>query len=501
MGAMQNGDYQRDLLNRLRHGPVHMTGIKGTGMAALAEILHRRSITITGSDGPETYFTDELLQRLGIVPRIGFSPDHIPPETQVLVYSAAYAESNEERREAMRRGIPTLSYFEALGLLAHGRTTLAVVGVHGKTSTTAMIGTMLAQDDPSAPDPPIAVTVVAGSAVPTFGGRATMCQGDALFVVEACEYRRHFLHFTPTVMLVTGVEWDHQDYYTQEADIHAAFLELAQQITPGGALVYCADDPGACRLAAAISPMRRDITVEAYGFSATGEGKISAYATGEGVQYAAFGTDSARWELSVPGRHMVQNAAGAVTALTHLLPDSVDRDAWRRRITAYRGTRRRGEIVGEAAGILVLDDYAHHPTAIRATLQGFASFYPKRRLVVDFMSHTYSRTEALLNEFAQAFDAADEVVFNGIYPSAREEPPAEDVAGRLYRAIQEHHPHVLYEADFSRAATYLCQRLQSGDIFITMGAGDNFRIGQMVLATLRKTAPQASPSPKGASSA
>jgi UDP-N-acetylmuramate--alanine ligase len=198
---------------------------------------------------------------------------------------------------------------------------------------------------------------------------------------------------------------------------------------------------------------------------------------------------------------MIQNAAGAVTALTHLIPDSVDRDAWRTGITAYRGTRRRGEIVGEAAGILVLDDYAHHPTAIRATLEGFAAFYPQRRLVVDFMSHTYSRTEALLHDFARAFNAADEVVLNDIYPSAREQQPTEDMGMRLYQALASHHHHVRYEADFTTAAAYLTGKLRKGDIFITMGAGDNFRIGQMVLSALQKKRPDQSSSLKGAAPA
>ncbi len=475
-------------LKALQSGPVHLTGIKGTGMAALAEVLHARGITLSGSDGAETFYTDELLAQIGVIPRVGFAPEHVPPQTQLLVYSAAYDETNPERQVARKRGLPQLSYFQALGLLSRDRPTLCVSGVHGKTSTTAMIGTMIRGTN-------VAATVVVGSAVPSFGGSATLRQGQDVLVVEACEYRRHFLEFTPAVALVTSVEWDHQDYYRTADEMAAAFREFAQQILPGGSLVYCADDPGARALAAGIQTKRSDIRMVPYGFQAPPPWRAVMKGVGNGCQTFTLGEDSATtpaelWRVSLPGEHMVVNAAGAVAALHEMmrytpgasLPDTA---SWRDSLLEYRGTRRRSEVVGDVAGVLVIDDYAHHPTAIKTTLEGFASFYPERRIVVDFMSHTYSRTTALLPEFASAFAAADEVVLNDIYASAREDRQSGVDGPGFYRAVAAHHGNVRYYPDFHNAAAYLLETLKPGDLLVTMGAGDNFRVGQTVVASLK----------------
>ncbi len=459
---------------------IHMTGIKGTGMAALAEILHHRGARISGSDVGEQFYTDIILRRIKIAPLVGFAPEHIDRDVQCLVYSAAYDESNPERREAVRRGIPQFSYNEVLGMLSRNVKSLAVSGVHGKTSTTAMIGMMVDHSN-------VPATVVVGSAVPGFGGTATLVRGTDILVAETCEYRRHFLHFDPDILIVTSVEADHLDYFKDESDVVNAFVEFGSRLSEGGTLVYCMDDGGARTVADTLRYQRRDIRFIPYGFEATGEGAITDYTVNPGVQtFTMRGLKSTQWTVRVPGRHMVANAAAAVSALCAMMPeyDMNTIESWKAGLESFSGTTRRSEVIAEVEGILVLDDYAHHPTAIAATLDGYRQFWPRRRLVVDFMSHTYSRTAALLDGFAGAFGAADIVFLNEIYASAREQHSG-DVSGRvLADAMRRHHSDVRFVPTFEEAETAIVSELRTGDLFVTMGAGDNFRIGRRIVDAL-----------------
>ncbi|POR01777.1 hypothetical protein AU468_07415 [Alkalispirochaeta sphaeroplastigenens] len=481
---------------------VHLTGIKGTGVAALAEILVGEGVAVSGSDGPDTFYTDELLAKIGVIPRAGFQADHIPPGAEALVYSAAYGPDNPERLEARRRGLPQFSYAEALGALSRGRISLGVSGVHGKTSTTAMLGAMVAGTT-------VPATVVVGSAVPAFGGSATLRQGQRMLIAETCEYRRHFLSFAPDVAIITSVEADHQDYFPGLEDILAAFEEYALSISSGGALVYCADDPGACEVARRVSARREDLRLLPYGFSARGRWRCTLLEPGEGVQRFALGEahsgdsppEGSRgvhpWELALPGAHMVVNATGAICGLEALLgldnlsPEEIAsmEPAWRGGLARFQGTRRRSEVVARLGGVTIIDDYAHHPTAIRATLEGLRNFYPSSRLVVVFMSHTYSRTAALLESFARAFSAADQVILNDIYASAREKNETGITGESFFREVSRWHPRVAYEPDFEGAARYLLGTLSPGDVLVTMGAGDNFRIGRRVAELLAEREP------------
>ncbi|MCG8480885.1 MAG: UDP-N-acetylmuramate--L-alanine ligase [Spirochaetales bacterium] len=470
----------------IRNTHIHMTGIKGTGMAALAEVLADEGAHLTGSDVGDRFYTDALLERIGVAPSVGFAADHVPPGAEVLVYSAAYDETNPERIEATRRSIPQFSYTEMLGALSRTRRSLAVSGVHGKTSTAAMIGAMIAADRTPA-------TVVVGSAVEAFGGSATLRLGNEFLVAETCEYRRHFLDFSPHILLVTGIEVDHQDYFRDLKDVLDAFYEFALRLPDGGTLIYCADDPGATDIALTIADERPALTVRPYGFSVEGVGGVGEPVVESGRQRFSLtlpdvegAARTAPWSLSVPGRHMVANAAAAIHALAALTgpPDDRRLQRWREALARFSGTRRRSEIVGEAGGVLVMDDYAHHPTAIAATLAGYRAFWPDRRLVVDFMPHTYSRTAALLDAFAGSFAAADRVYLNDIYASARETNHGGIDGMTLFRATRSEHDEVHYRPDFDEAARDITASLRPGDLFVTMGAGDNFRIGAEVLRRL-----------------
>jgi UDP-N-acetylmuramate--alanine ligase len=463
---------------------VYLVGIKGTGMAALAELLHASGVEVSGSDRDEVFYTDMILRELKIPYYECFDPSHIPQETDLVVYSAAYSpETNVELAEARRRGLPLLNYPEALGAYSSLSDSSGIAGVHGKTTTTALSGILLRAAG-------LPARVLAGSAA--FGGRSTLSLGDKYFVAETCEYRRHFLAFHPRRIVLTSVESDHQDYYPEYGDIRDAFVAYTEKLPPGGVLVYCADDSGACEVAE-IAGRRGDIRLVPYGFTAEGPWKIETYAVRDERTVFRLAGVPRDLALRLPGRHCVLDAAAAL-ALTGLLAEEEFHESaetfWRgepgknaaSELENFPGSRRRSEILGEAGGILFMDDYAHHPTAIKTTLEGLKEFYPGRRLVVSFMSHTYSRTAALLDDFARSLISADIVFLHKIYASARESNSG-GVSGRtLFEAAKNIRGNVFYAEEPEDAAGELEKILKPGDLFITMGAGDNWKLGKILLS-------------------
>ena len=478
-----------------------MVGVKGTGMTALAELLRAAGAAVRGSDVSERFYTDDILEQIE-VGVTDFEVDSLPAHVDLLIHSAAYdPQTHPQIRALAARGLEPLVYTAALGALSRRLPSIGVAGVHGKTTSTALIGSVIRQAA-------LPATVLAGSAVSNFGGRSTYSGGESFFVAETCEYRRHFLAFSPRIVMLTSVEADHLDYFRDAEDVHRAFMEYCRRISEHGALVYCADDAGASGVAAELSEERPDVRVVPYGFSAghgyrisrseqaTDNGvqrfRVSGHVTGApgmgaaGVSAAEVSAEAATddFELRVPGAHNVLNATGALavleTAHAYGLVSGVDtnqlRRAAREAFAGFRGTRRRAEIIGEAAGVLVMDDYAHHPTAIRSTLAGIKAFYPNRRLVVSFMSHTYSRTASLLDDFARSFGDADVLILHRIYASAREHYEGGVTGHTLYAHTRNHHPNVIYIEDIDEAYERLSSILKEGDLFLTMGAGDNFRI-------------------------
>lgn len=459
---------------------VHLVGIKGTGMAALAEILSARGARVTGSDTPETFYTDAVLRRLGIPFSEGFSEKNLPIDSHLVVHSAAYrAEENPELAAAARKGIPSVLYPEALGLLSDLFDSSGVSGVHGKSTTTALCGVILkAWGFPA--------TVLVGAEVPAFGGRSTLVQGDKYLVAETCEYRRHFLNFHPERIVITSIEPDHLDYFKDLEDILSAFEMYGRSLPFHGTVVYCADDPGARAAAARIFKRRDDLRMVPYGKSAEGDFRITRVEEGEGRTSFSLAGIPGAFALRIPGEHSVLNAAAAL-ALTRLLWErerggmkTVDFAGAAGALEGFTGSRRRSEIVGEAGGVLFMDDYAHHPTAIEKTLAGMRRFYPGKRLIVDFMSHTYSRTRALLAEFGTCFSPADMVILHKIYPSAREADSGTGLDEALHRELARNHPQVRYFAEPVDAVPFLKAELRAGDLFLTMGAGDNWKIGRQL---------------------
>jgi UDP-N-acetylmuramate--alanine ligase len=458
---------------------VHLVGIKGTGMAALAEILAARGARVSGSDTAEKFYTDAVLQRLGIPYREGFAEENLPAETALVIHSAAYRrDGNLELALAVRRGVPCIIYPEALGLLSAGCDSSGVSGVHGKSTTTAMCGAIVKAWE-------LPATVLVGAEVPLFGGRSTLVQGDRFLVAETCEYRRHFLSFRPERIVITSVEPDHLDYFRDLEDMLDAFEAYGLLLPRQGAVVYCADDPGATEAASRIFARRDDLQRVPYGRGAEGKYRVVDERLGEGWTGFSLAGGTTGYTLRVPGAHNVLNAAAAL-ALTSLIwaranGSEPDMAAAARGLAAFSGSRRRSEIVGEAGGVLFMDDYAHHPTAVEMTIAGIKRFHPGRRLIVDFMSHTYSRTQALLPAFGRSFGQADLVVLHRIYASARE-PNAQGISGMdLYREVARHHGAVRYFEEPMDAVPYLSGVLAPGDLLLTMGAGDNWKLGRALL--------------------
>ena len=454
-------------------------------MAALAEILCARGARLTGSDVSDIFYTDAILRSLGISV-LPFSAGNLREDVELVIHSAAYVRGvHTELVAAEARGIPMLTYTEALGELSRRYDSSGIAGVHGKTTTTALAGTLLRGVDSSA-------TILAGSAVAGFGDRSTLMLGDRFFVAETCEYKRHFLAFSPNRIVLTSVEPDHQDCFPDYESIRDAFLEYVRSLPSRGTLIYCSDDAGAKDVADRSRLARPDLVLVPYGWTAEGPWRIEAYVTGaDRAEFRLAGIPEP-FRIRIPGRHIALDAAAALALTDRLVQEEFGRPLEgaklaeaRTALESFAGSRRRCEILGIARGVLFMDDYGHHPTAIRMTLEGIRDFYPRRRLVVDFMSHTYSRTAALLDDYAEAFSAADEVVLHRIYASAREKPDGL-VSGRtLFERMAARRPKVRYFEEPLDALETLQAELKPGDLFLTLGAGDNFRLGRSLYESLK----------------
>jgi UDP-N-acetylmuramate--alanine ligase len=479
----------------------HFVGIKGTGMVALVEILHSRGAVITGSDVSERFYTDAVLDALGLK-ALPFSGSNITNDIQYVVYSAAYKpDVNPDLIAAAKTGIPCMLYTEALGAISEQAYSCGVCGVHGKTSTTGLVGTILEQL-------PLPAQVLAGSVITSFAKNGndscTMTTKtfapDGMkdyFVAETCEYQRHFMAFCPQKIILTAVESDHQDYYPTYEDIRDAFVDYICKLPEGGQCIYCADDPGAVETAGLAEARRHDIQFIPYGEKAAGDyrlefGKVEHEINNFSI--ASLGSLA----LHVPGKHEVRDACAAAALVCELLKTDGKNPAdyvtqIKKGLENFAGGKRRSEITGRADAdgnsVVFIDDYGHHPTAIKTTLAGYREFYSGRKIIIDFMSHTYTRTAALLEDFAQSFGNADEVILHKIYASARENPGAAPVTGRtLFEHARKYHRNVHYYEEILDAKDFVISELKKnpgkeypdGYLFVTMGAGDNWKIGRAV---------------------
>lgn len=483
---------------------IHFVGIKGTGMVALVELLHAKGAIITGSDISERFYTDEILEKLGIK-ALPFAKENITDDVEYVIYSSAYSpEKNPDLMQAKLLNKNMLLYSEALGLISQSSFSAGICGVHGKTTTTGFAGTLLKYVD-------LPSQALAGSIIASFDNSCTMTsssfhgngEGKNYFVAETCEYQRHFMSFAPQKILLTSVESDHQDYYPTYEDIRDAFVEYILKLPQGGDLIYCADNDGAVEAMNLAKAKRPDINYIPYGTKADGDFKLTFGSVKNGrhsFTIEKFG----QLEISVPGDHNLLNATGATALISRMImSDGKDPMAFKEQIkqalVSFAGGKRRSEIIARAKtplgqDIVFLDDYGHHPTAIDTTLKGFKDFYSGHKVVVDFMSHTYTRTQALLEEFASAFKYADVVIFNKIYGSAREDASKASVTGEiLAQHAKKYHTNVIYAEEFDEAAQKAYELISQnsgeqfpdGYLFVTMGAGDNWKVGTKLLEKLK----------------
>ncbi|MCL2184775.1 MAG: UDP-N-acetylmuramate--L-alanine ligase [Treponema sp.] len=465
---------------------VYLIGIKGTGVCALAELLHFANCDVSGSDIPEEFYTDAILKKLNIPFYTDIDPSRINKDISLVIHSAAYtAETNQELARAQELEIPIIKYTDALGELSKRFDSIGVCGVHGKTTTTAMCGVMMRAAN-------LPAQVLVGSAVIDFDGMSTISLGNKYFIAETCEYREHFLSFHPKRIILTSVESDHQDYFPTYESIRDAFVRYCRNLPEGGQLFYCADDSGASEVANIIKNDNRNIELIPYGFTAKGDWQITSYHVDTGKAFFSVAGFSNDFELSIPGKHEALNAAVSLALTKELLKnenkkaDDIIIDNIKSAFKNFKSTKRRSETIGIENDIIFMDDYGHHPTAIKTTLEGIKSFYPKRRLIVSFMSHTFTRTSYLLDDFANAFNDADIVFFHKIYASAREDYKGGVNGVSLYEKTQvvrnsAQKGETFYYEEFMDAFDPLCEILKPGDIFLTLGAGNNWPLGVKLL--------------------
>lgn len=418
---------------------VHFVGIGGIGMSALAQLMLDHGVRVTGSDRDASPVT-EILEAKGVKVLIPQEAENVPEDSELVVYSDAVFEGNVERQYAADNSIEQLSYFEAMGKISEGKRTVAIAGTHGKTTTTGMIARVLK-------DAGVSPTAIVGSIVKDFGSNYLPGTSD-IFVVEACEYKRHFLNLAPEVLVVTNLEYDHTDYFRDLTDVQDAFRTLMERVPAHGAIITDATNPNIAPLLLGVSARVIDYTAEpAYG-------------------------------IRLPGEFNVMNARAAAAAARFLLP-SIPADTLSSSLADFHGTWRRFEYKGKSAnGADVFDDYAHHPTAIVGTLAELRK-RTTGKVFVAFHPHLYSRTRDLFDGFSSAFKDADHVLIAPIY-AARETDDGIISSELLAERIAANGTEAVALDSFAAIEESL-SAAGPGDSIMTMGAGDIYKVADALV--------------------
>lgn len=435
-------------------------------MSALAQVSARvENADITGSDVSERFFTDTVLERAHI-PVLNFDAHNVD-HADLVVASAAYGKDHPEIAQAHKLNIPVLTYPQYLGRLMSKKKGIAVSGTHGKTTTTAMAGLCMLN---AGLDP----TIIVGSDVPSIGGNAYSGKGE-FFLAESCEYRRHFLNYSPEYLIITNIEFDHPDYFKDINDVISAFAELAQKVPADGRVFVWAEEPNR-------KYIQSQAPITTFGFSEEADIQardVQFHDEGSSMKIYAFGQYLGEMHLHVAGKHNILDALAAIALSLEL---GIPAPQILTSLSQFSGTKRRFEHIGMSDGALIVDDYAHHPTEIRSTLEGARLSFPERRIRAIFQPHTFSRTEKLLDEFSHAFSSADEVVIAEIFASAREKNLNTISASVLADQIRNQGINVRFIDSLDGIKTYLAQTLTPKDLVITLGAGDIYKVGQSLVS-------------------
>lgn len=452
---------------------THFIGIGGTGLSAIARVLLARGEQVSGSDRERSPLAARL-EAEGARVYLGHAAEQVHG-ADVVVRSSAVPDDNVEVLAAQAAGIPVLKRVDYLGDLLEGQLTIGVAGSHGKTTTTAMIAWMLHQLDL---DPGFIV----GGEVANLVTNAQAGRDDT-FVIEADEYDYMFWGLAPTVAVVTNVEHDHPDCFPTPESFTKAFQGFVDRITPDGTLVACLDDPGSAQLLEYAD--EKGIHWLSYSINdleANYSGRELQPVAGAGYRFATYCGERkiTQVELNVPGKHNVLNALAALVSADLL---NLDLNQAAAALSRFDGAGRRFEVLGEAGGVLVVDDYGHHPTEIKATLSASRDRYPDRRIWAVWQPHTYSRTRQLLAEFGSGFTDADRVIITGVY-AAREARPENFSEEAILNAMDHQDAHLVTELE--DVTGFLEENVQSGDLVIVFSAGDATQVSAGLLAGLRE---------------
>lgn len=419
---------------------IHFIGIGGIGISAIARMMILDGRKVSGSDISGSIVSDKL-KDLGADIFIGHKEENLQ-EANLVVYTTAISPENPELQKAKRLRIDTYSYPEMLGLVSKNKYTIAICGTHGKTTTTAMLGGVLS-------DAGLDPTLVVGSLLKK--GESNFVAGKSdYFIVEACEYRRAFLNLSPKIIIITNIEADHLDYYKNLEDIQSAFSEFVAKIGDDGILICNTNDES-------VVPVIRSAKCKIINYENIDLGDL---------------------RLKVPGKHNLENAKAASVAVSAL---GVDNEISRRSLENFSGTWRRFEYKGATKnGAEVYDDYGHHPTEIKATLSGAREFFGGKKIICVFQPHLFSRTKLLLDDFAKSFGDADLVILADIY-AAREQDSGDIKSKDLEEKIKQLKPSVAYLGSFDKIEKFLTENSGIGDVIITMGAGDIYKLGEKLV--------------------
>jgi UDP-N-acetylmuramate--alanine ligase len=447
---------------------VHFVGVGGAGVSGLARIALQQGAQVSGSDTTENEFTQEL-SAAGADVRLEHAARNVPAGCRLVVASAAIRKDNPELLEAARRGIRVLKYAEALGEFTRGQTNLCVAGTHGKTTVTGMLAQIMheAGTQPG--------WLVGGEPVslpaPSAAGRGTH------FVMESCEYDRSFMRLSPSAVVLNNIELDHMDVYGDIDGVVAGFIEFVRLLPDDGVLIYNADDPLCVRAAAAA----RCRTIS-YGTTPGAEWQLADLDAAGGFVTAELlsrGEPAGRLRLEVPGVVNAMNALGALAAAAWAgVPVSRCLSALRN----FRGIRRRFEMLGSIGGVPLVDDYAHHPTAVRQLLETARAAFTPRRIVAVFQAHQYQRMLGFFDEFADALRLADRVIIARTYAAREDGVVPGEPEERMARTLREHGVDAMAYGTFQRIVEDLSSRLQPSDVALFIGAGDINAVARTLLA-------------------
>ena len=451
------------------NNPVHIyfIGIGGISMSGLAEILLNENFTVSGSDMKESDLTTLLSER-GATIFYGQRYENITDDIDAIVYTSAIKEDNPEWQAMKDKNIPSLSRAQLLGqLMKNYELPVAISGTHGKTTTTSMISEILLKADT---DPTLSI----GGIYKSIGGNIRVGQGK-YFVTEACEYTNSFLSFYPKTAIILNVEEDHLDFFKDINDIRSSFKQFAALLPDDGTLIINSDIDNYAEL-------YKDLTckVVTYGFKETDDFFATDIIYNENgyPSFTVIAKDGSRleYQLNVPGIHNISNALSAIAFATL---EGIDTSVVKEALKAFRGTDRRFDYKGSIGGVTIIDDYAHHPTEIRATLTA-AQNYPHNHLWCVFQPHTYTRTKAFLKEFAEALSLAENIILADIY-AARERDTLGISSKTLQAEIEKLGKKCYYFPSFDEIENFLLEKCINGDLLITMGAGDVVKIGENLI--------------------